>query len=146
MNKIELPFIWSSDLESIALFSFPVDLEKLSSLEIECSEYPGFFIDLKDGKILGVSEEISSGFAYRYKNDENFLIEGRGWWFGYNSSEDEDYLQSSDPELTNLLSIHNFNTIVDSVCDYSRRNNLNNLKCTGLYAKYIDNEDAPSFI
>jgi hypothetical protein len=144
MHKIELPFIWSSKLPSIALFSFPVNLEKLSTLDIEPSEFPVFFIDLRDGSILGVSEEISSGKAYRYPNNGSFLIEGKGWWYGYNESEDEEYFESMDSEIKNLLSNNNFEIIIDCICEYARKNNLSQLKCDGLYTNCINNEESPS--
>lgn len=143
MHKITLPFSWTSKSDSIAVFSFPVDLEKLNSLEIEPSEFPCFYIDLKDGNILGVSEEISSGKAYRYINSSSYLVEGKNWWIGYNESEDEEYLTASDDEIKKVITQNNFNNIVDSVCEYARKNNLGNLNCDNLYVKFINNEDAP---
>jgi hypothetical protein len=145
MHKIELPFSWSSKLPSITLFAFPVDIEKLSSLDIEPDEYPGFFIDLKDGSILGVSEEISSGKAYRYPHNGSHFIEGKGWWYAYDESNEEEYFKSPDSEIKNIFSKNNFDFIVDSICEYARKNNLSQLKCDNLYINHINNDDSPVF-
>ncbi len=147
MNKIKLPFIWSSNLPSIALITFSVYSGKLNFPVDELSPpFTGFYIDLKDGQILGVNPDISSGNAYRYPHCESFLIEGKGWWIGFNELDSEpDYFFSSDIEIENILTRVNFNFIVDNVCNFARENNLNDFISTGdMYMNFIGNDDCPT--
>ena len=150
MNKINLPFSWEYNLPSIVAFQFKIDLEKLADESNDMSEFPSFFIDLLTGEILGVSDEIATGNAYMYDNI-NWLIEGNGWWIGYNESTDETYSQLPNKELeTKLLDLFEsnkqgfFEQIITSVCDYAREHDLTNLKSDGIYNDKINNDDSPS--
>jgi hypothetical protein len=151
MNKIVLNFDWKFNLPSVARFQFQIDLDKLNDESADMSEYPCFYIDLASGKILGVPAEISCGDGYRYLESASWLIVSDGWWIGYNESLDEQYsnlpespMNSELLELFDYKNANNFNLIVDEVCDYARNNNFKDIKCTGLFDKYINNYDAPS--
>ena len=151
MNKIVLNFDWKFNLPSVARFQFQIDLDKLNDESTDMSEYPCFYIDLASGKILGVPAEISCGDGYRYLESASWLIVSDGWWIGYNESLDEQYsnlpksqMNSDLLELFDYKNANNFNLIVDEVCDYARNNNLKDIKCTGLFDKYINNYDAPT--
>ena len=70
---------------------------------------------------------------------------------GTNESLDEQYSNVPESQMNNELlelfdykNANNFNLIVDEVCDYARNNNFKDIKCTGLFDKYINNYDAPS--
>ena len=151
MKKIELPFKWNYDLPSIVLFQFQIDLAQLNDESNDMSEFPYFFIDLKSGEIVGVSDEIATGAAYQYSSSANWLIEGDNWWIGYNESEDETYLQISDlgiqDEIFSLFDSNgreNFNSIVAAVCDFARNEDLHDCKVDGKYQKHIHNDGSPS--
>jgi|LauGreSuBDMM15SN_2_FD.fasta_scaffold33708_2 hypothetical protein len=151
MKKIELLFKWNYNLPSIVLVQFQIDLAKLNDESYDMSEFPCFYLDLKTGEILGVSDEIATGDAYQYSSSPYWLIEGNNWWIGYNESEDETYLQISDSgiqdEIFSLFDSNgreNFNAIVAAVCDFARNEDLHDCKVDGIYQKYIHNDGSPS--
>ena len=151
MKKIELPFKWNYDLPSIVLFQFQIDLAQLNDESNDMSEFPYFFLDLKSGEIVGVSDEIATGAAYQYSSSANWLIEGNNWWIGYSESMDETYIQIPDSgiqeEIFSLFDSNgreNFNLIVATVCDFARKEDLHDFKVDGKYQKYIHNEESPS--
>ncbi len=151
MKKVELPFKWNYDLPSIVLFQFQIDLAQLNDESNGMSEFPYFFLDLKSGEIVGVSDEIATGDAYQYSSSANWLIEGDNWWIGYSESMDETYLQIPDADiqdeifsLFDLNGRENFNSIVAAVCDFARKEDLNDFKVDGKYQKYIHNDESPS--
>jgi len=149
MYNVTVPFVWNFDLSPIAIFQFSIDLARLNDESNDMSEFPVFIINLKSGELLGVSQEIATGDAYLYENSASWIVEGQGWWIGYNESEGQDYQQFSDSTIfesvKNLLEVNNgFKDIVNSVCDLARNKDLHDLKMDGLYQKYISNEDSPS--
>jgi len=115
------------------------------------SEFPCFYLDLKTGEILGVSDEIATGDAYQYSSSVNWLIEGDNWWAGYSESMGETYLQIPDSgiqdEIFSLFDSNgreNFNTIVAAVFHFARNEDLHDCKVDGIYQKYIHNDGSPS--
>jgi hypothetical protein len=147
MKKIELPFRFVEGSQSVACFQFPVDMQALSDESFEVSEFPCFFLDLRTGEVLGVSQEISCGKAIRYENSESWLVEGNGWWIGFSESEGADFIEASNEDLKLFLESEltaSFKSIVEDVLELSRKNDLSELGIDGLYQKYIDNEDSPS--
>lgn len=147
MKKIELPFQFDAGDHSVACFQFPVDMQALSDESFEVSEFPCFFLDLRTGEVLGVSQEISCGKALRYENSESWLVEGNGWWIGFSESEGADFIEAPNEEIKVFLESQitsTFKAVVENVLELSRDTDLTKLAIDGLYQKYINNEDSPS--
>jgi len=151
MKPIDLPVSWAYDLPSVVFIQFQIDLAKLNDESNDMSEFPCFCIDLKTGELLGISAEIATGDAYEYESSANWLVEGDGWWIGYNESMDEPYDNISNAaikdEVIQLFDFKGqsfFSQVVALVCDVARTEDLRDLPLDGLYAKYINNDEAPS--
>ncbi len=149
MKKVDLNFKWDFNLSSIVALQFQIDLASFD-YDDEMSEFPVVFLDLKSGEILQISDEVASGKAKLYPNAKNWLVEGKGWWIGYNGSDMEYVAQLPNPTLKKELidlfeKEENFNKIINEVFSLAKGGGLNSLnKALGVYQKHIDNEDAPS--
>jgi len=150
-KKITMPFNWHFTLAGIVAVQFQLDLSRLNSDDGDISEFPVFMIDLKTGELLMVDDIISSGEAYQYDGATNWLVEGLGWWIGYSDSDCEYKINIPDESmkagLLNLFEnrgLGGFNALVSEVCELGRKEDLSSLsRVTGLYAKLINNDDAP---
>ena len=135
MKKIKLPFYWNLDFNPIIYIQFPT---------MGNCESSSFFMDLRTGEIIGVSEDISLGECTRNENNPSFIIEGNGWWIGHDSSEELDFLEG-DSKLEEIFTWENINLILNQLIEFSKRGEFKDLAFfnSDLYETHIKNEKSP---